>query len=323
MLISPNLVAPHLDLSGSKLALRRLFPWAFSIRKILHFVRPRPFLADHLLIGSDYGGLHRGSQFHTFAYLISSNPPSSWLHRQRQIRKECLKDGRRMSFKHLNDYHRQNALIPVLQAADQIDGHLIVVSKQKSIRPHGVNKKNIKEWCKAMKVSCEWKTRAFESALFKTHIFGLIVSQWSKKNSDVCWITDEDEFVANDQKLDDAQFMAAKFSTMYSIHSFGEFAMNSTAIDGNSKNFEDYIAIADLAAGAMADLLNAMPSRPHLGQSVALDADTLRTKSDLICDWFWFPRSRLSKTCIVIEKHGSGSIVYKLDQPFYDSTYTP
>jgi hypothetical protein len=45
------------------------------------------------------------------------------------------------------------------------------------------------------------------------------------------WITDQDEFVANDARHDDALVAAARVSPFYVPHPMGVFALNTTGQD--------------------------------------------------------------------------------------------
>lgn len=307
----------HLMLSPQNIALRRIFPWAYSIQKILHNVRSVPFLGTHLLIGSDYGGNHSSSKYKTYGFLVADNEPSQWLIEQKEIRTKILTDSRRMSFKRLGDPQKQKALVPLLQAADGLNGHLVVFAVHKSIRLGLMKKGDVKVWRKLFDLSAKWNHLAFEEAFRKTHFFALLTGQWSKRLMDVTWISDQDEFVANDDRLDDAQKLAAKLATLYSPHSLGIFAMNTTKIDDDSREYEDFVAIPDMAAGMISELCNSIEmSKNWQGfiNGIDIESDTLQFKSELLADWFWFDSAKLRKTCIVIDKYKNKGRVFKLDQ---------
>lgn len=310
---------PHRILNPQTIALRKTFPWAFSIQKILHADRPRPFDANHLLVGSDYGGHHSGSSYRTYAFLVASNLPSPWLTNQRSIRAKYLPDGRRMSFKRLSDSRRQESLVPFLQAADELDGHIVVFVVHKSVRLHPTKKEDIAKWTRLLGLSANWRRRAFEEAIRKCHFFSLLVSQWSRPMMDVTWISDEDEFVADEARLDDMQKFSARFSTLYLPHSMRQFAMNTTKIDDESREYEDFVAIPDLAAGMLSELSSHLAKSEtwyDLQGKTFLNDGEIQAKSELLLDWFWFGSARLKRTCIVIDKSGKQSRVFKLNQLF-------
>jgi hypothetical protein len=120
---------------------------------------------------------------------------------------------------------------------------------------------------------------------------------------DVTWISDQDEFVDNEQRLDDAQKIAARISTLYLQHTLRVFAMNTTQIDGPGREYEDLVAIPDLAAGMLSELSRNL-----------LEDGAIQIKSDVISDWFWHEGANLHRTCIVLDKVADKSRVFKLDR---------
>jgi hypothetical protein len=208
----------HAVITSRSAALRSLFPWCFSVQKILHAVRRRPFVGRHLFIGSDYGGDHKDSSYKTYAFLLVDDKPSQWLSAQRRIRATHFTDGRRMSFKRLGDPQRQAALVPFLQAAHDLPGHLVVFAIHKSVNLYPMNKDD-PDWAgKVFALSANWKRPSLDDAIRKSHLFALLVSQWSKPLMDVTWISDEDEFVANDKRLDDSQHCGSAFIVLFAAY---------------------------------------------------------------------------------------------------------
>jgi hypothetical protein len=306
----------HAVVTSRSAALRALFPWAFSVQKILHAVRRGPFLGKHLFIGSDYGGDHKGSNYNTYAFLLVDDRPLQWLSTQRRLRAAYFTDTRRMSFKRLGDPQRQAALVPFLQAAHDLPGHLVVFVVHKSIRLHPTRKNDPDSAWDMFNLSANWKRLSLVDAIRKAHFFALLVSQWSSPFMGVTWISDEDEFVANDKRLDDAQQIAARLSSLYLPHTLREFAMNTTKVDGPGLELEDLVAVADLTAGMLAELSSALAkgtSWSDLNGRHALQMETLQSKSELIADWFWHSDATLVRTCIVIDKVDARSRVFKLD----------
>jgi len=220
-----------------------------------------------------------------------------------------------MSFKRLDDPLRQQALIPFLQAANRLNGHLVCVLVDKKFRYMTSGKGMLKKYRKSLGLSARWNDKSFENMARKAHFFSLCVAQWSRPGSDITWITDEDEFVANDLRLDDAQKFAARLSSLYSDHSFGTFAMNTTAIDGNDRGFEDFVAIPDLAAGMLSEVCSLLsPTKDWVDHEKYPLLHDMSQKADIIMDWFWCPTPHLKRTCIVIDKFESKTRVMKLDQ---------
>jgi hypothetical protein len=284
--------------------LETLWPWTKSVDRILGDAQPRPFAGDHLALASDYGGNHKSSGFHAYCYLIVDTGASfEWPRLRKQVRRQFLPDGRRMSFKNLGDGHRQRALVPFLQSADSICGHLValVVTKQlANLSWRGVYDETAP---KRLGLRGVWKKSSFEAMFRSAQMFALMLNVWSRPWMDVTWISDQDEIVANDDRLDDAQQLAARLSTQLVPHHLGVFSMNSTAIDDDSRAFEDLVAVPDLAAGMLSEVASGFVSTHPLASEYSIKpAMHLSQKAEVISDWFWWPHANLKRTCIVIDK---------------------
>ena len=98
-----------------ELALTTSWPWTSAFRRRLRELRPIPFDGSYLLFGSDYSGDHRASRFRVYGFVVADADASpEWPARSREVRRHFLTDGRRMSFKNLNDGYRRRTLVPFL-----------------------------------------------------------------------------------------------------------------------------------------------------------------------------------------------------------------
>lgn len=89
--------------------------------------------AAQILAGSDYGGQHPSSRYESLAFVIADAMKlRPWDEARALCRKTHLPDGRRMSFKSLNDKLRVAAR-PDFLSADLIPGLLLVVLFDKQI----------------------------------------------------------------------------------------------------------------------------------------------------------------------------------------------
>jgi hypothetical protein len=87
-----------------------------------------------LLVGSDYGGFHQGAAFEVTSFVITNlESLSLWDQNRMHLRKRYLPEGRRMSYKALNDGRRRAALLPFLEAANQIPGLLLSIAIDKNL----------------------------------------------------------------------------------------------------------------------------------------------------------------------------------------------
>jgi hypothetical protein len=134
-------------------------------------------------------------------------------------------------------------------------------------------------------------------------MLAVFLGLWSRPSMHVTWITDQDEIVANDDRLDDTHQIAARLSSAYIPHHMGVFAMNSTAIDGKERAFEDLVAIPDLAAGMLSEMASKLAADGIMpAEQIVHELAGFTEKSHIISDWFWFPHSTLRRTCILVDR---------------------
>lgn len=287
--------------------LRNVWPWAHSIQKFVAKRQPRPFDGRHLFVFSDYGGAHKKATHLTYSYLIFENAPSSWLSETARIRSTYLTDGRRISFKRMNDANRQKAIVPFLQAADTLSGHLVTIAVDKRKRALAGESNSLALWQRHHGLSGRWNQKSFEDMTRKCLFFAALMSVCGRTQSNISWITDQDEFVANEHRLDDAQRFAARALAQFHPNKSGIFAMNHAAIDAPDLQYEDLCAVADLAAGMTADVCTelSLAGAWRTGERRPLHEDEMQGKTSLLSDWFGFTGGSLMKTLLLIEHEGS------------------
>jgi hypothetical protein len=278
---------------------RKLWPWGYTIQKIIASGEPKPRETDHLLIASDYGGNHSKTSHLVYCYLVVKSGGREWLSAIREARLEYMHNRGAMSYKRLGDPVRQRALIPFLEAAANLDGHLVAIAVDKRKRWLSVMDGNTDRIAEAFELKSPWNARALESMLRKTQFVAILLSMWALRMSNITWITDADEFVANDLRHDDALRAAARFSGFYLPGPQGVFRLNTTSQDEDGTNFEDLCAIPDLAAGMLSEiftrLYQAGPWKDRMEKAIHGE---LPYKASLLADWFWDSEMRLRKTLI-------------------------
>lgn len=301
-------------LTPRNIAVRKLWGWGHSIQRILAASEPKPRDSAHLVIASDYGGEHKKATHLIYCYLVARGGIAEW-QSSNQAARRYLANERRMAYKRLDDPLRQSALIPFLAAAAGLDGHLVVIAIDKkkkwlSIAPGESTSASLLE---ALNLKGKWNPRALEGMLRKVHITAILLSLWSRPYGNVTWITDQDEFVANDLRHDDALSAAARFSSFYVDHPMGVFRLNTTDQDIGARDFEDLCAIADLSAGMLSEVSTRLRNRSWEDRLWTLEGE-LPQKADLIGDWFWDDRMTLRKTLITIDSYGTKFGVRKVSR---------
>lgn len=292
-------------LTPLNISTRRLWPWGQSLLKFVNASEPGPRGYDNILIASDYGGTHKSSTHLVYCYLIIGGGGRDWLARMRRARERLLPDGRTMSYKRLGDPKRQMALNEFLTAAALLDGHLVAIAVDKRKKWLSTQPGSSEMFREAMGLKSAWNPKAFEDMLRKVHFAAVLISLWSRPGTNITWITDQDAFVGNDDRHDDALAAVARMTSFYCTHPMGAFRLNTTDQDQESRDFEDLCSIPDLAAGMLADVNTRLTkdSVRESGYKRALKSN-LPYKAEVIADWFWASNMRLRKTLITIEQVG-------------------
>jgi len=214
--------------------------------------------ATRLLIGSDYSGQHAGSQHESLAFVVAdATALGPWFDARAKCRETHLRDGRRMSFKSLNDRLRAIALPDFLSAADLIPGLLLVVLFDKRIGSIFASDKDQGVLPPEFQRFVEWPGRTQERMLRVCHVLALILAGLTRERQDILWITDEDEIAANVERHTLFTHAFGTIASHYLEHGLGYLRVATTASDTGGRDIEDFVAVADLAAGAVCHVLNA------------------------------------------------------------------
>jgi hypothetical protein len=301
--------SPYRDwdlLTPLNIQLRRTWPWAHSIQKLVGGRHLEPFKSKHFFVFSDYGGSHKSATHLTYSYLFFEDLPSIWLREVAILRRSTLTDGRRISFKRMNDGERQRAIVPFLQAADSLPGHLVTIAVDKRKRQLATGANSLQLWRRLHGLNGKWNSKSFEDMARKCLFFAVLTSVFGRPRSNISWITDQDEFVANEHRLDDAQNFAARILAQYIPEKSGIFAMNHAAIDAPDLQYEDLCSVPDLAAGMTADICSELSAlgRWESGERRPLPEGEMQPKTSLLSDWYGFTDGALMKSLILIDDEG-------------------
>jgi len=291
------------------------FPWMPGCIEILQTVVPTPFSGQHLMFGSDYSGDHRRSAFRVYAFLVADadNSPA-YPEARRLVREAYLSDGRRMSYKRLNDRVRQRALFPFLQAADLFEGLCCVFIVHKDVKWISTGANSLNAWKTLHGLQGKWGVGAFEAMARISHFFSLLLGVVSRPGQHTTWITDQDEIAANEQRLDDVHQFAARMTRLCVDHQMGEFCMNTTAVDGGTGSFEDFVAVPDLLAGMFADVATVWSKHPKwmsVEDELQLLPEHIPAKANAISTWFCRPCSTLRRCAILIERLDPARVIVR------------
>jgi hypothetical protein len=114
---------------------------------------------------------------------------------------------------------------------------------------------------------------------------------------DVLWFSDEDDFVADHERIRMATKVIATVTSHFLPHPMRHFRFGSTKSDDGSRSIEDLAALPDLAAGAMTEVLSGADG----ASSILREAPrTTSGKARYILSWLANTSSALRKlTCVL------------------------
>lgn len=277
-----------------------------TLGQLMLSIKPALTLADasRLLVVSDYSGSHSGSAYDVYSVLVADAPScANWLEMSRHVRSRFLSQNRRMSYKGLNDGQKRRALMPFLTAADQISG--VCVSFAISKAAATIFEKDDEQPSPELIECLKWPRYLFERTLRIVHIVSFVVSGLSSPNQDVLWFSDEDEIASTPERLTFLTKVWANVLSNYAVHPLRHLRCGTTASDDGSNTIEDLVAIPDLVAGALTDLLTSAQGQIRTKIITPLSLN-LKPKAAVIGQWLCTQGERLRKVTLVIDKE-SGS----------------
>lgn len=253
-----------------------------------------------ILIGSDYGGQHQGVNYQSLSYLFADvEQCGDWLYHREEVRRRYLKDGRRFSYKALNDNQRKRALFPFLQAANSIPGLSVTLLIDRRIR--SLFQEDSTDERQQFQ---SWQSASVEKLLCVLHFAGLFVAGLSTPNQDILWITDQDEIAANPQRLEQMVNVFATIASHYLSHDLRHLRIATTASDTGIRDIEDFVALPDLVAGCLTEILSSYSSYAYLDSSIILPPkQNVSAKATAIANWFSDSSQPLKRLVYVIDEN--------------------
>lgn len=210
-----------------------------------------------ILIGSDYSGGHRSSEYEVLVFLFADIEGSRrWMIERSRLRYNFLSDGRRFSFKSLKDRTLMNALPHFLEASSYINGLLVGILTHKSIDSLFKKTGRITQLDPEIRGYPDWKPKVIEKLLRIVNFISLFIAGLSKPMQDVLWITDEDEIAPNKDRHYELVDIFGKICSHYLSHSLRHLRIATTASDTGKRDVEDFVSIADIAAGAISEVVS-------------------------------------------------------------------
>lgn len=218
-----------------------------------------------------------------------------------------------MAYKSLNDRLRQDALPMFLSAADTLTGLICTIAVDKRYQWMATSPKTLAILVQQKTLVGKWGAPAFEAMGRAVLIWLSMLEILCSTNQNISWILDEDDIAANDGRLTDLLEYAGRISSLFINSPMKELAINTSAIDTGDRGFEDFLAIPDLCAGTIADIVNNwLPlSLKDVDQNHVWQAS--HPKADYLSDWYFAETARLRRIAIAIMSTPEGMRVQRIN----------
>jgi hypothetical protein len=287
------------------------YKWPKSVNRILKNETLPDLKGQLFYVTSDYSGQHKGSQYEALSFFyVDLDNLNEWNRTRHVLRKRHLPDGRRISFKGLNDNNKRAFLIPFLQASSKLNGFLLTVVVNKKIESLCLQPKELDMFTKLFELRSKWNFDSLEYILRILNFVCILSAGLARPNQEIYWITDEDSFTQDKTKLQDVQKLIGHFSGAYGNHlSECKLGLGSATIDPGDRMEEDLLALSDLSAGAMSEIVNAnsRQSGGSISTSVLLRQQAaFSDKTEIIFDWYNTVFTNLTKCSILFETGPGG-----------------
>jgi hypothetical protein len=166
---------------GWKQIRKPLFQWGKTVDRIIWSAQPQSLSGEAAIIATDSSGLDAKSRYRVDAYLcVDLDGLHKWEHLRCQIRQKFLPDGRRISYKGLNDKTRARALIPFLSSVLDIPGLLLVTVTNRSLRTLCFDGDMLAHAKERGIISGKWKEKELDTAVRIAHTVAYIVGGMSQ-----------------------------------------------------------------------------------------------------------------------------------------------
>ena len=250
-----------------------------SVEQIGPFRYPDLHDGSYLMLASDYSGEHAHPEFRVLSFLLTTynSVMTGWEPLRSAVRRRHLADGRRMSFKDLNDALRINALPTFLDAAGQLNGVLICVGVEKT---YSLPQDHLPP------LEHNWKPDLLEKLLEVCAFGAALVDGLRSTGQNLHWITDDDAIVSTENAQRDAMRLFGGLMHTYPTES-PQFRLGIASKFDDDRLAEDLVAIPDLAAGAFSEMLTTTGKSniPTLGSGLSTERLFLAIKSTIINAW--------------------------------------
>ncbi len=208
--------------------------------------------ADNLYIFSDYSG-NKDQQLISYSILIlDENSVNSFTSTQKYFWEDYALGSKIIEYKKLNDGARRRALVPFLNLCNNFNGLILTILFHKNTKSIYTDEmpENLQEQIAV------WKKNYVKQKFLRLRDFILLIlNGLGRENQNVLWITDNDEFVANNLQLETANTILRETLYKHLDYMIGEFELKTLDVDSSDNCFEKLCSLSDLTAGGLVDFV--------------------------------------------------------------------
>ncbi len=254
-----------------------------------------------LFVFSDYSRVQ--GAYKTYSFLVIGRSDADYFNGVRKtFRDDFGLKNRRMSYKGLNDRLKLRALPAFLSCAGAMNGLLITFAINTRIK-YMFAEQFLQVWPELRAI----KKGPLEDLLRVVHFGAQAVMTAFSSSQNIVWFTDCDAIVANEECQQHFGSLAETLIRRMFItqETVGRIAFGISEVDDGSLEIEDFLAIPDLAAGALCDMLDQLNKTGlRVTPRIVLNKPILREKTNIICEWISKTFCPLKKFGIVFDKLG-------------------
>lgn len=260
-------------------------------------------IEETLFIFADYS-LNRG-HYKTYSFLVLGRSDARFFNcARRELRTDLKVGNRRISFKGLNDRVKRRALPGFLSIAGDLQGFIVTFAVRSSILCMFAE-----EFLQVWPELRALKKTVLEEMLRIAHFGAQAVLIGFNPKQNIYWFTDNDDIVANEEHQQlFGKISEALIRKVLPREEIGTIAFGISSINDESLELEDYLAIPDLTAGAICEMLDSLCEKGEaITPRIALMPPAMSKKSNLICGWIAETKNHLKQFGVVFDKTGKGA----------------